>query len=170
MSAEKQALLDEVTDRIDLYQGFILASYDKLTANTLAEMRKSLVKVGGDMFVVKKRVFVKAALEKGVSYSLDQLEGHVLFAMGKGNFTAVAKEMFKVKDQTKALNILGGYFEENKYEASQVELISKLPSLDEMRALFIGLLTAPMSHTLSTIDAKLASEGHSLENNESKET
>ena len=170
MSAEKQALLDEVKEKIDLKDGFILASYDKINANAIAEIRKSLVEAGGDMFIVKKRIFAKAALEMNVTYSLEELEGHILLAMAKGNFPDVAKEIFKAKKETKALKVLGGYFEDNKCIASEVEQISKLPSLDEMRAQIIGLLEAPMSQTLATIDALLTSVVHCLENKNSKET
>jgi len=169
MSAEKQALLDEVKEKIDLEEGFILASYDKLSANTVAEVRESLVKAGGDMFIVKKRIFAKAASEKNVEYSLEELEGHVLLAMAKGNFPAIAKQMFKVAKDTKALKVLSGYFEDNKCNASDVEQISKLPTLDEMRAQIIGLLEAPMSQTLSTLDAVLTSVLHCMDNKNSKE-
>lgn len=164
MSAEKQALLDEVKDKIDVEDGFILASYDKLDANAIADMRSSLVQAGGDMFVVKKRIFAKAASEKNITYSLEELEGHVLLAMGKGNFPSVAKVMFKAKKDTKALNIIGGFFEEKKCKASEVEQISNLPSLDEMRAQILGLLEAPMGETLATIEALLSSVLHCVEN------
>ncbi|MCH9621563.1 MAG: 50S ribosomal protein L10 [Chlamydiia bacterium] len=170
MSAEKQALLDEVKEKIDLEEGFIIASYDKLNANVVAGVREALVKAGGDMFIVKKRIFAKAASEKKVEYSLEELEGHVFLAMAKGNFPAVAKEVFKVAKDTKAVKILGGYFEDKKCQASEVEQISKLPSLDEMRAQIIGLLEAPMSQTLATIDALLSSVLHCMENKISKET
>ena len=170
MSAEKQALLDEVREKIDLQEGYIVASYDKLKANTIANMRKSIVALGGDVFVVKKRVFIKAAQEKKVEYSLDELEGHILLAMAKGHFPAVAKEMFKIKKETKALNVIGGYFEDSKCIASEVEEISNLPTLDEMRAQFVGLIEAPMSQTLAAINAVLTSVPHCLENKSSKET
>jgi large subunit ribosomal protein L10 len=169
MSAEKQALLEEVKEKIDLQDGFILASYDKLDANAIAGMRSELVKAGGDMFVVKKRIFAKAAIDKNITYSLDELEGHVLLAMGKGNFPAVAKELFKVKKETKALKILGGFFEDKKCAASEVEQISNLPSLDEMRAQILGLLEAPMGQTLATIEALLSSVMHCMENKNLKE-
>ena len=169
MSAEKQALLDEVKEKIDVEDGFILASYDKLDANAIADVRASLVKAGGDMFVVKKRIFAKAASEMNITYSLDELEGHVLLAMGKGNFPTVAKEIFKAKKNTKALNIIGGFFEEKKCAASEVEQISNLPSLDEMRAQILGLLEAPMGETLATIEALLSSVLHCMENKNSEE-
>jgi large subunit ribosomal protein L10 len=169
MSAEKQALLDEVKEKIDLEDGFILASYDKLSANAVAGMRESFIKAGGDMFIVKKRIFAKAASEKKVEYSLDELEGHVFLAMAKGNFPAMAKEVFKAVKSTKAVKVLGGYFEEKKCAASEVEQISNLPSLDEMRAQIIGLLEAPMSQSLATIDAVLSSVMHCIDNKNSKE-
>jgi large subunit ribosomal protein L10 len=170
MSAEKQALLDEVKEKINLKDGFILASYDKLSANAISRMRISLAAAGGDMFVVKKRVFAKAAAEKNVLFSLDELQGHVLVALAKGNFLAVAKEMYKVKDETNALKILGGYFEDAKCDSSEVQQISSLPSLDEMRAQFIGLLEAPMSQNLATMEAFIASVMDCVENNNSNET
>jgi large subunit ribosomal protein L10 len=168
MSVEKQVLLDEVEKKIDLKEGFILASYDKLSANAIAKMRKSLVGVGGDMFVVKKRVFAKAVALKNVIFSLEELQGHVLVALAKGNFLAVAKEVFKAKQETNALKILGGYFEDAKCASAEVEQISTLPSLDEMRAQIIALLESPMGQTLATMEAYI--DKHSSENNNSNET
>lgn len=172
MSAEKQALLDEVKTKIDLEEGFILASYDKLSANKMAELRDSLVKIGGDMFVVKKRVFAKAAAEikEDLTYSLEELEGHVFLAMAKGNFPAMAKEIFKAKKETKSINILGGYFEETKCSSAEVEELSNLPSMEEMRAQILGLLEAPMSQTLATVESLLSSVMHCIENKNLKET
>jgi large subunit ribosomal protein L10 len=170
MSAEKQALLDEVKEKINLKEGFILASYDRLNANTIAGIRKSLVAVGGDMFIVKKRIFAKAASLKDVTYSLEELEGHVLLAMAKGNFPQVAKVIYDAKNETKAIKILGGYFEGGKSIVSDIEQISTLPSLDVMRAQIIGLLEAPMGQTLATLEAIVSSVMDCAENKDSKET
>jgi large subunit ribosomal protein L10 len=170
MSVEKQALLNEVKEKINLKEGFILASYDKLSANTIAGIRKSLVGVGGDMFVVKKRIFAKAASEKNLAYSIEELEGHVLLAMAKGNFPAIAKAIYDAKNETKAIKILGGYFEDGKCVAADVEQISNLPSLDVMRAQIIGLLEAPMGQTLATLEEIVSSVMRCEENNNSNET
>ena len=170
MSAEKQALLNEVKEKINLKEGFILASYDKLSANKIAGIRKSLVEVGGDMFVVKKRIFAKAASEKNLTYSMEELEGHVLLAMAKGNFPAIAKVIFDAKNETKAIKILGGYFEDGKCVTADVEQISNLPSLDVMRAQIIGLLEAPMGQTLATLEEIVSSVMRCEENNNSNET
>jgi large subunit ribosomal protein L10 len=50
-----------------------------------------------------------------------------------------------------------------------VELISKLPTLLEMRAQFLGLLEAPMTQTLGTIQAMLTSVIYCLDNKAKKE-
>ena len=48
--------------------------------------------------------------------------------------------------------------------AEDVKAISELPSQDEMRAQFVGLLEAPMTQTLSVMQALLTSIMYCLEN------
>jgi large subunit ribosomal protein L10 len=170
MLAEKELFLNEVKGKIDPSIGFVLASYRGINANGFASFRNRLVEAGGDFFVIKKRVFVKAAKDLELSYAVDELEGHVGLAFAKDNFLALTKALYAFKNENvDTLKVIGGHFEGKKCSEQDVETISKLPSQDEMRAQFLGLLAAPMTQTLGVVQAMLTSVIYCLDNKANKE-
>ena len=62
-----------------------------------------------------------------------------------------------------------GQFEGKLYSGTDFEKISNLPSMDQLRAEFVGLLEAPMAHTISTLEAVLSSIVTCLENKAKKD-
>lgn len=170
MLAEKELFLEEVKGKVDPSIGFVLASYRGINANTFAGFRNRLVEVGGDFFVIKKRVFVKAAKDLDLQYEVSELEGHVGLAFSKENFLGMTKALYGFKKENDgSLSILGGHFEGKKCSSQAIEQISKLPSQNEMRAQFLGLLEAPMTQTLGVLQALLSSVIYCLDNKAKKE-
>lgn len=170
MLAEKELFLEEVKGKIDPSVGFVLASYRGINANAFAGFRNRLVAAGGDFFVIKKRVFVKAAKDLQLEYGVKELKGHVGLAFARGDFLAMTKALYAFKgENTEAVSILGGHFEKRKCSAREIEEISQLPSQNEMRAQFLGLLVAPMTQTLGAIQAMLSSIIYCLDNKAKKE-
>jgi large subunit ribosomal protein L10 len=170
MLAEKEIFLEEVKGKIDPSVGFILASYRGINANAFAGFRSRLVETGGDFFVMKKRVFVKAAKDLNLVYDVKELSGHVGLAFSKDNFLKMTKELYAFrKEFVNTVDVLGGHFEGKKCSAAEVEQISALPTQDEMRAQFLGLLAAPMTQTLGLIQAMLCSVIYCLDNKANKE-
>lgn len=170
MLAEKEIFLEEVKSKIDPAQGFILASYKGLDANAFAGFRNRLIAAGGDFFVMKKRVFVKAAKDLNLEYGVKELGGHVGLAFAREDFLAMTKALYSFKtEHAETVNVLGGHFEGKKCSSQEVEQISKLPSQNEMRAQFLGLLVAPMTQTLAVLQATLSSVIYCLDNKAKKE-
>ena len=170
MLAEKELFLEEIKAKIDPSFGFILASYRGINANAFAGFRNRLVEAGGDFFVIKKRVFIKAAKDLNLEYKVKDLGGHVGLAFAKENFVALTKALYDFKkEHHETLTVLGGRFEGKKCSIEDVEVISRLPSQNEMRAQFLGLLAAPMTQTLGAIQAVLSSVIYCLDNKANKE-
>jgi large subunit ribosomal protein L10 len=165
MRREKQLLLDDIRDRIDASQALVVTRYRKLEPNAVAGFRMELAKSGGSLAVVKKRVLLKAAKESGMALDADALEGHIAVIFLADDPFATTKAIYQFSDQNeKVLEILGGRFEGTVCSAKDVEHISKLPSKDEMRAQLLSTLEAPLSQTLTVMDALLTSVLHCLEN------
>ena len=165
MRKEKQLLLDEIKEKIDGSTAMVLTSYQSLKPNLSADFRMQLNKAGGGFSVVKKRVLVKAANAEGVELDEDALEGHIGVAFAYEDPISMTKAVFDfAKTNKDVLTVIGGQFEGRLMSAEDVKAISQLPSKDEMRAQFIGLLEAPMSQTLSVVEALLTSIMHCLEN------
>lgn len=96
---------------------------------------------------------------------ISHLKGNVGFVVATDNFLETTKELYNFKSDNKdLLEVLGGHYEGSFCSSSQVEMISKLPSLPEMRAQFLGTLEAPLSHTLGVVEAILTSVIYCLDN------
>ncbi len=171
MRKEKTLLLDEVRSNLKPEVGFILTGYEKLTANEFAAFREQIAATGGDFVAVKKRVFLKAAAQLDLQYELNELEGHVGLVITNASFIAMTKVLFDFKkSNTEKFKILGGHFDGKKCSPTEFEEVSKLPSLNEMRAQFLGTLEAPMTQTLGVLQALLTSVIYCLENKAKKES
>lgn len=171
MRSEKQLLLDEVKEQIQGASGFVLMSYQKMDPNLTSEFRLAVAETGGFLYVVKKRIFLKAAEEAGLKIDKEMLQGHLGVIYTKEDTISTAKTIYKYKkDYKEMLEVLGANFEGKICLPAEVEELSKLPSKDEMRAQFLGVLQAPMSETVGTLQSLLTSVIYCLENKASKES
>ena len=170
MRPEKQLLLDEVKEQIQTAPGFVLMSYQKMDPNLTSEFRIAIAESGGFLYVIKKRLFLKAAAEAGLTIDEEMISGHVGIIYSGDDTVLTTKTIYKYKkDYSEKLEVLGASFEGKICTPQEVEEISKLPSKDEMRAQFLGVLEAPMSGTLGAIESILTSVIDCIENKIEKE-
>ncbi|MDN3504624.1 MAG: 50S ribosomal protein L10 [Rhabdochlamydiaceae bacterium] len=165
MRQEKQFLLDSITDAINNSKAFVITSYEKIDANATADFRSELVAAGGEFIAVKKRVFLKAVQKCGIEVETNNLDGHIALTVMGDNVVDATKKLYAFKkEKSELFKVLGGHFDGKVVTAEEVELISKLPTQDEMRAQLLSLFEAPMAETVSVMHALLTSVMHCLEN------
>lgn len=162
MKQEKQYLLDEVTDHMTKHDTFLVMNYTSVSANSFNDFRREIAKGGGNVEMVRKRILVKAAAEKGITLDVDQLPGHIGVVFAGSDPIETTKYVFKFKKDNK-IDVLGGRFEGKMYSGADIETLSKLPGKDEMRAQLLGTLEAPMAQMLAVVDALLCSVPYCLE-------
>ncbi|HSX03262.1 MAG TPA: 50S ribosomal protein L10 [Rhabdochlamydiaceae bacterium] len=169
MIAEKQLLLDEIKDKIKQSKGFVLTRYQNMDPNLSSELRLKMTSTGGTYFVLGKRMLIKAAAAEGIPFERKDLEGHIgVVFLNAEDPVQTTKSIFQFsKEHEAVIEVLGGRFEGQLYSSKDVKALSELPSKDEMRAQFLGLLEAPLSQTLSTMEALLTSILYCLENKKS---
>ena len=170
MRPEKQLFLDALKEKITQSQGMILVKYDHFSPNHSWDFCTRLKKTESRFEVVKKRIFLKAANECGLDFDLKDFQGHMGVVFVKGEALEATKTVVELgKERENSLAVLNGLYEGKIYSAQDMEAISKLPSRDEMRAQFLGLLEAPMSQTLAVVESLLSSVPYCLENKSAKE-
>lgn len=170
MRAEKQLLLDEIKDQIDQNDSFLIMQYSSLKADLAQSLREEIAKMGGFVEIVRKRILVKAAEDAGIDLSVKDLPGHIGIIFSGQDAIETTKATFQfAKDNGKVLEVLGGRFEGKLYGAADMEKLSQLPSMDQMRAQFLGLLEAPMSQTVGVMNSLLCSVLYCLEQKVQKE-
>lgn len=172
MRQEKQLLLDDLKERLEKADCFVLTRYQKMKAAKETLFRGEMAKVNADFEVVRKRVFLKATQVAGLTgIDANTLQGSIGVVFGGEDPINTVKAIFEYQDKNKEiLEVLGGLFDGKVIDARQAEVISKLPTKNELRAQFLGLLEAPMAETLGTIEALLTSVMHCMENRAQKES
>lgn len=147
-----------------------MTSYNKFEANKNAEFRNAIAETGGDFEIVKKRIFLKACADAGVELTKEDLDGHLAIVFAKDDPINTTKALYKFRKENKDLiEVLGGHFDGKLVTKDEVEQLSQLPSMDEMRAQFVGLLQAPMSQTLGVMHSLMTSVMHCLDQKAKKE-
>jgi len=155
MRAEKQLLLDEIATQIKGSNSLIVASYDKLPPNSVWELRSKLSQAGSHLEVVRKRIFLKAALDAGIQIDESLLKGHVgvVFVQGSDAIPSAKIVLSFSEANSHSMKLLCGQMDGKIVLGNEVEELSRLPGLDEMRAILLGLLVSPMSQTLAVLEA-----------------
>lgn len=165
MRQEKQLLLNEVKGQIEQFGSFVIMRYLSLDANKANEFRRQVAKIGGNVEVMRKRILIKAAKAAGITLDLEALPGHIGLVYAGADPIETTKIIFKFgSENAKSVEVIGGRFDGQIYNAIDVEKLSKLPGKDEMRAQLLSTFEAPMAQALAVMDALLASVVYCLDN------
>jgi len=163
MRDEKKLLLDEIKEKVDSASSLVVTKYKNITASESWNLRNELSKNSSEMEVVKKRVFLKAFEKSGYKCTIEELDGHIAIILIKDDPVGAIKAIFEFSDQTEKLEVVRGEIDDKTYNKEDLLILSKLPSMNELRAQFLSVLEAPMSNTLSVIESLLTSVIYALE-------
>jgi large subunit ribosomal protein L10 len=153
MRAEKQNISQEYVARLNNSPFFIVVDYRGLTVGHFTELRKRLFKAGSEMHVVKNSLFRIAAKEAGLDDLSGALVGQLAVLTGQRDVSAAAKVIKTFQSEFDRPKLRFGYLNSQRLESADLVSLADLPSLDVLRATIMGLVQAPASKLVATINA-----------------
>lgn len=154
--ARKEELVAQYSDLLEKSNGFVIIQYGGLSVSQVNGLRKAVMDADGKYAVTKNTLFTKALQSNGWQVPDDLLKGPVAVAFGLENFPGVAKAVLNYTDDKEfagKFDVKGGVMGEDILNAQSVEAISKLPTLDELRAQLAGLVVAPAQGLVNVVYA-----------------
>lgn len=145
MRAEKKFLTKEYLTRLNASPFFIIVDYKGLKVGHLTELRKRLTKAGAEIHIVKNSIFRLAAKEAGVADLNGTLAGQLAVVTGQRDISTAAKVVKTFGSELDKLKIQFGYLNNERLEQASILTLADLPSLEVLRAQFLGVLNAPAS-------------------------
>lgn len=143
MRPEKKYLLDEVRATLSASEHVFFVNFTGVTVANAADFRKALAEVGAQYHIAKNSIIALAAKELNLSDFSDVLQGPTGIISGGEDPASVAKAVVNFfKDREKA-TIKIGILGEKLMTKADVEHLGSLPSLPELRAQFLSLLSTP---------------------------
>ena len=139
---QKEAFVSDLHHRLSDAELVVIGHYRGLTVAEMNGLRKGMREEGGEVQVAKNRL-AKIAFE-GTNFKVaeDLMTGPTVLAFSEDPITS-AKVAQKFADSHDKFVIIGGVMGETKLDEKGVKDLSKMPSLDELRAKLVGLLGAP---------------------------
>ena len=154
MRAEKQFLVDEVAAQLASSNYLLLANFTGVTVENATSVRNQLRAHGAEYHVVKNSILNIAAKQANLPDISGHLSGHTALVTGGNNPTGVAKILVTFFKDFSKLEVKGGVLDAKLLTKAEVEYLSKLPSLDGIRAQLLSLLSTPASQFVRLLDAK----------------
>ena len=139
---EKAELIETLQVTLSSATSVVVAHQSGLTVAESSELRAKMREAGAGFKVTKNRL-TKLAL-KGTKYEnlTDWFIGPTAIGTSSDPVSA-AKTLVSFAKTNDKLTIIGGSLDGKVLDKSGVEALATLPSLDELRAKIIGMLTAP---------------------------
>ena len=138
MRPEKKYLLDEARATLSASEHVFFVNFTGVTVANAADFRKALAEVGAQYHIAKNSIIALAAKELNLP-----LQGPTGIISGGEDPASVAKAVVNFfKDREKA-TIKIGILGEKLMTKAEIEHLGSLPSLPELRAQFLSLLSTP---------------------------
>jgi large subunit ribosomal protein L10 len=161
-SVKADALVD-LKNKIGAAKDFIFTEYRGLTVEQISALRRQLRAKNADFHIVKNN-FARIAFEE-LGYTKDvepALAGPTAVAFSRSEANEVAKVLVDFAKETPALKVKAGLVDKDFMSEAEVAAFSKLPSRNQLIAMFMAGLKSPVQklvYTLVALQEKKAGEG-----------
>ena len=148
---DKKALVKEVSAVAGDSITAVAAEYRGLSVAEMTELRKEARNAGVYMRVIKNTLARRAVEGTEFECMKDSLKGPILLAFAKddpGAAARIIKNFAKEHDALKAVSLSAGG---QLLPGSDLAMLADLPTLDQARAMLLGVFMAPMSQLVRTL-------------------
>jgi len=148
---DKKQLVKEVNAVAGDSVTAVAAEYRGLSVAEMTELRKEARNAGVYMRVVKNTLARRAVVGTEFECMQETLKGPILLAFAKddpGAAARVIKDFAKGHDALQAVSLSAGG---QLLPATDLNKLADLPTLDQARAMLLGVMIAPMSKLVRTL-------------------
>jgi len=150
--AEKREFVTALNEVFRTSGSLVVAHYAGLSVAQMNDLRSRMREAGGTVKVAKNRL-AKIALQGTESEGISNLfQGQTVIAYSEDPVTApkVAIEFAKANEN---LVVLGGAMGATELDVDGVKALATLPSIDELRAKIVGMISTPATRIAQVVNA-----------------
>jgi large subunit ribosomal protein L10 len=140
--AQKEALVASMNETLQHVELLVVTQQSGLTVAQSTDLRRQIREAGAGFKVTKNRL-TRLALEGTKFQALQSLLTGPTAMAFSSDPVAAAKVCVEFANKNDKLTIVGGALGEKVLDSEGVKALAKLPSLDGLRGMLVGLLQAP---------------------------
>jgi large subunit ribosomal protein L10 len=147
----KDQLVSEYVELIEQSRAIFLADYMGLSVKEMETLRDKVREVNGQISVTKNTLLRIALEQSDREIPDDLLVGQTATGFALGEAPALAKILVEQAKSNEKLALRGAIIGDRVLTAAEVEQLSKLPSLEQLRAQILGLIGTPAQGIASAL-------------------
>lgn len=150
--AEKAELVSDLNQVLSRTGVLVVAHYSGLTVAQMTALRGRMREAGASLKVAKNRLVKLALKGTDIEHASELFQGPTVIAYSDDVIAApkVAAEFAKTNQN---FVLLGGAMGKTTLDAKGVEALASLPSLDELRAKLVGMISTPATRIAGVLQA-----------------
>ncbi len=146
--AKKHEVVEEVSKLLDDSKLTVITKYQGTTVKALQTLRRQAKDSGTEVKVIKNRLVIKAIeqSDKLKDINTAPFQGMLMYAFNSEDEVAPAQAIAAFAKTNPSLQFVGAITTDGQFiEAADVQALADLPSKDQLRAMLVGTIAAPLS-------------------------
>ncbi|CAN5606514.1 50S ribosomal protein L10 [soil metagenome] len=157
MRPEKATIVADVQAKLKNSPFVLIADYSGMQVKHFQELRIRLEAANAQIHVVKNTFAKRAIKDLGLPALDEALTGQTAMVTGEADICAAAKILKTFVAEFEKPPVKAGILDNAVLSADQVKTLADLPSKDVLRATLLGVLLAPASKLVRTLNEPAAS-------------
>jgi large subunit ribosomal protein L10 len=152
---DKQQEITALSERFAKSKAAFLVDYKGMDVESMVKLRKQLKPVNSEMKVVRNTLAIRARADHpAIKPALeDKLVGTNAIVFAFEDPSAAAKALSNFGKDVEAFELKSGVMDGAALDKAAITYLATLPGKNELRAQMLGVLAAPMTKLLGTMQA-----------------
>lgn len=150
LRTDKNQSIDEIHNIFSNVNSIVLANYSGMPVEQISSLRNQLRDCDAKIKIVKNTLFKIAASRANVKNLNKICKGPVAIIFSNEP-VSLSKVLTNFAKDTEHLKVLGCVLDNETADKSVVEQLSKVPNMDTLRSMLIGLINAPATKVARAI-------------------
>jgi large subunit ribosomal protein L10 len=151
----KEVILARYEKILSRSEGLVVTEYRGMKMATFSELRTALREVKASYVVTKNRLLKIALEQRGFAVPEDLLSGPVAVGFAHGDLPGMVKAFLAKKKDNELLQLKGAIIGAQVLGPDDLEALSQLPTLEELRAQIAGMLVQPAQGVVNILAAPI---------------
>ncbi|MGE0527121.1 MAG: 50S ribosomal protein L10 [Bdellovibrionales bacterium] len=151
----KQQEITSISEKFGRSKAAFLVDFKGMDVESVTKLRKSLKPLNSEMKVVRNTLAIRALADHPTIEPVlkEKFVGTNAIVFAYEDPSAAAKALSNFGKEVEAFQMKSGVMDGAALDAKGIEYLATLPGKDELRAMLLGTLAAPMTKFLGTLQA-----------------
>jgi large subunit ribosomal protein L10 len=145
----KETLLEEYKEALQQNSALVFTGYAGLSVKELEGLRKKLRETGGEYFIVKNTIAMRAFAEVGIEPPGDGFDGPTAIGATSEDVPEMLKAIVGLTKESEVFKVRGAIVDGQPMSADEVRRLAELPVMPVLQAQILSVFNSPATQLAS---------------------